>query len=110
MTVFDPYTSLLAAATPAATSATCAYGPSTSIYHEHPYDYYDISTITSYEDGVDDFDGPRWIDPLDAESNAIEAGLLQRQPATRTTRPKGLPPALFANTKAHIEAESPLGK
>jgi hypothetical protein len=35
----------------------------------------DSSSCFSYEDGVDDFDGPLWLDALSAESVAREAGL-----------------------------------
>ncbi|GAB7356998.1 hypothetical protein MBLNU459_g7829t1 [Dothideomycetes sp. NU459] len=35
----------------------------------------DLSGTAAYEDGVDDYDGPRWVDACDALSNKKEAGL-----------------------------------
>lgn len=33
----------------------------------------DLTSIISYEDGIDDFDGPLWYDAMDAASVKLEA-------------------------------------
>lgn len=66
----------------------------------------DSSSCFSYEDGVDDFDGPLWLDAMSAESVAREAGLTSRAPnlAPQVSDADGLEEALTKQATQRHEA------